>query len=227
MSLEDTTFSDCSFDDSDCLLSDDKVREVLSSSRATKFLDYERGENIFKAGKPIVGFYIVCEGVVKEVSCPSIGDQITLKVFKAGEVLISEAFFFDEERYNTRAQAITEVKALFVQRSVFPELMRVAGKKVGRELAKNMRYLRKNLELSSRPVLKKTAYWLAKLLPDSSNSLTISNKELAEIVGCSHVTVSRKLSKLAENDLVEKQGQELTVPNKDKLKEKASTGPLS
>lgn len=221
MTIDETIISSCSTGEPDCLLSHSKVQKVLSDNPSARLLDYERGENVFKEGKPIVGFYLICEGVVKEVSCPSIGNRITLKVFQAGDILITDAFFFDDGRYQTRAEALTEVEALFIERSVFPELMRVAGEKIGMKLAQNMRYLRKNLEFSSFPVLKKTAYWLAKLLPDSTNRFTVSNKELAEIVGCSHVTVSKKLSRLADDDLIEKEGKEITVLDKDGLQEKA------
>ncbi|MFW6005895.1 MAG: Crp/Fnr family transcriptional regulator [Candidatus Bipolaricaulota bacterium] len=223
MTIDETVISSYSTGDPDCLLSDSKVRKLLSDNPSARFLEYERGENVFKEGKPIVGFYLICEGVVKEFSCPSVGNRITLKVFHAGDVLITDDFFFDEGRYQTRAEALTEVEALFIERSVFPELMRVAGGKMGIKLAQNMRYLRKNLEFSSFPVLKKIAYWLAKLLPDSSNRFTVSNKELAEIVGCSHVTVSKKLSRLADDDLIEKEGMEITVLDKARLKEKATS----
>ncbi|MBS3736179.1 MAG: Crp/Fnr family transcriptional regulator [Candidatus Bipolaricaulota bacterium] len=222
MTIDETVISTCSTKEPDCLLSDVKVQEVLSDNPSARFLDYEKGENVFKEGKPIVGFYLICEGLVKEVSCPSIGNRITLKVFEAGDVLITDAFFFDEERYHTMAEALTEVETLFIERSVFPELMRVAGEKIGMKLAQNMRYLRKNLEFSSFPVLKNIAYWLAKLLPDSSNRFTVSNKELAEIVGCSHVTVSKKLGRLADDDLIEKEGKEITVLDKVGLREKAA-----
>lgn len=221
MTIDETILSSCSTGEPDCLLSDRKVQKVLNKNRSPRVLDYEKGENVFKEGKPIVGFYIVCEGVVKEVSCPSIGNRITLKVFRAGDILTSDAFFFDEGRYQTGAKALTEVKVLFIDRSAFPELMKVAGKKIGMKLAKNMRYLRKNLEFSCCPALKKIAYWLINLLPDSSNRFTVSNKELAEIVGCSHVTVSRKLSSLEDDDLIKKEGREIIVPDKARLKEKA------
>ena len=221
MSIDETTLYDCNPEDPDCLLNDEKVRETLKESHSTRKLTYDRGENVFEAGKPIVGFYVICEGVIREVSSPSIGENITLKVFKPGDLLTGDAFLFDEEWYKTGAQTITEAEVLFIKKSVFPELMNVAGKKIGMKLAENMRYLRKNLEFSCRPVLKKTAYWLAKLFPDSSSEFKISNKELAEIVGCSHVTVSRKLSKLAEKELIQKEGQVIIVPDKSDLREEA------
>ncbi|MFB6291151.1 MAG: Crp/Fnr family transcriptional regulator [Candidatus Bipolaricaulia bacterium] len=221
MSSDDAIFSNCCDKDQDCILNDRKVREVVSREHSIKPLNYDKGANVFEAGKPIVGFYIICEGAVKETSCPSIGNRITLHVFKTGDLLTSDAFLSDEEWYKTGAQTVTEAETLFIRRSVFPELMEVAGAKVGKKLAKNMRCLRKNLEFATRPALKKTAYWLVKLLPNSSNKLTISNKELAGIVGCSHVTISKKLSKLEEDDLIEKEGKELTVLNKADLREKA------
>ncbi len=221
MSIDEEILSCCSEDDPNCLLNDRQVQRILSENHSPSLLNYEKGENVFKEGKPIIGFYIICEGVVKEVSCPSIGDKITLKVYKSGDILTSDAFFFDEGKYQTRAQALTEVEVLFIERAAFPELMSVAGAKIGMKLARNMKYLRKNLEFSFYPVLKKTAYWLTKLIPDSSNKFSLSNKELAEIVGCSPVTVSKKLSKLAEDGLIEKKGREIIVPDKARLKEEA------
>ncbi|MBS3787945.1 Crp/Fnr family transcriptional regulator [Candidatus Bipolaricaulota bacterium] len=227
MTIDETILSNCCTGEPGCLLSDKKVQKILLKDPSTRLLNYERGEKIFKEEKPIVGFYIICEGVVKEVSCPSIGKRITLKVFKTGDMLTSDAFFSGDGRYQTRAEALTEAQVLFIDRSLFPELMKVAGKKIGKKLAKNMRCLRENLEFTSCPVLRKIAYWLINLLPDSSNSFTVSNKQLAEIVGCSHVTVSRKLSRLADDDLIEKEGKEIIVPDKAKLKEEAASPSFS
>lgn len=221
MSVDEEILSCCNEGDPNCLLNDRQVQKILSENHSPSSLSYEKGENVFKEGKPIIGFYIICEGTVKEVSYPSVGTQITLNIFKPGDILTSDAFFFDEGKYQTRAQALTEVEVLFIERSAFPELMSVAGRKIGMKLARNMRYLRKNLEFSFYPVLKKTAYWLTKLMPDSSNKFNLSNKELAEIVGCSHVTVSKKLSKLAEDGLIEKKGKEIIVPDKARLREEA------
>lgn len=221
MTIDEAIFSNCRAGEPDCFLNDSRVQEILSENRSARVMDYERGENLFKEGKPIVGFYLISEGVVREVSCSSVGNQTTLKIFKAGDVLTSDAFFLDEERYKTSAETLTEVEVLFIERSVFPELMRVAGEKIVMNLAKNMRYLRKNLEFSSFPVLKKIAYWLAKLLPDSANSFVVSNKELAKIVGCSHVTISKKLSRLEDDDLIEKERKVITVPDKSRLRERA------
>jgi len=221
MPSDDTVLSDCDQEDSNCLLNDEKIRETLSRNHSIKRLSYNRGEPVFEAGKPIVGFYVICEGVVKEMSCHSTGDHITLKVFKSGDLLITDAFFFDEEWYQTKAQTVTEADIFFIRRSAFPELMKVAGEDIGKKLADNMRNLRKNLEFASRPVLKKTAYWLSKLFTDSSRKFTISNKELAGIVGCSHVTISKKLRRLAEKELIKKEGQEITVSDKRELRKEA------
>ena len=223
MPIDPAMLSDCSTGDPDCLLNDKKVQKILSESCSVSVLSYDREETVFKEGKPIVGFFVICDGLVREISCAGIGNRITLKVFKSGDILTSDAFFLDENIYQTRAQTLTEVKVLFIERSVFPRLMKVAGTKIGMKLARNMRYLRKNLEFSSCPVLKRLAYWLAKLLPESSNKFDISNRELAEIVGCSHVTVSRKLSRLEDKELIQKDGKEIIVLNKAKLKEEVSS----
>lgn len=212
--------SNCGTRETECILNDQAVREVLTKEKASKVLSYERGESIFEARKPIVGFYIVCEGVVREASNNN-GKTITLGLYKSGDVITGDAFFRGREWHRTTAKSLSRAKIVFLQREIFSHLMRVAGSKVGEKLANNMRYLRQRLELSPCSVLEKIAYWLMRLSQGLTHTFRITNKALSDIVGCSPVTMSRKLGRLIEEGLIDKNGSEIALLETNKLKKMA------
>lgn len=223
MTDDDCLPSNCGTRETECILNDQTVREVLTREKAARVLSYERGESIFEAGKPIVGFYIVCKGAVREASNNN-GEIITLSLYKRGDVITGDAFFRGVEWHKTTAKSVFESKIVFLQREIFPHLMRVAGSKVGKKLARNMRHLRQRLELSPCSVLEKTAYWLMRLSQGLADTFRITNKVLSDIVGCSPVTMSRELGKLIEEGLIDKDGSEIAILETDKLRKMASCG---
>lgn len=182
--------------------------------------NYEQSDRVFEARRKIVGFYLVCRGVVKEVSRPSVGEEVTLSLFKRGNVLFGDGFFLDRGYRETTAEAVTQAKVLMIEKEAFPKLMNKVGGTLGRKIAHNMKRLRHRLELGPCSALKSTAFWLLRLISDSSgSSLSISNKELSDIVGCSPVTISRKLGELQNQGLIEKKGREIRIMNGKGLEE--------
>lgn len=210
--------SDCGSGKIGCVLNDERVRRTLAEEEAAKVLSYEKRETIFEMGKPIVGFYIVCRGIAKESSYKNRGN-ITLDVYSPGDIITGDAFFRGKEWHETTAEPVFRTKVVFLQREIFPRLMKVAGTKIGNMLAKNMRCLRKRLELSSCSVLERTAYWMVRLSQDSSHDFRITNKELSDIVGCSPVTLSRKLGELTQKGLIDKDGAEIAILEMSELRE--------
>ncbi len=225
MICQNQSLSECRENDSDCILTGKSVRRTLIRRKAGKFLNYQKGDRVFVAGKPVVGFYVVCEGLIKEAARRN-GEEITLSIFEQGALLTGDALFRRQEWHETTASALSKAKVLFLQKELIPQLMRVAGSKIGKKLAQNVKGLRRRLELCSCSVLENTAYWLTELLSDSSRSFRMSNKELADIVGCSPVTISRKLGKLSGEGVIEKDGQEITVLEREELREKGLSSDL-
>lgn len=185
-----------------------------------RVFDYEKGRKVFEARRRVAGFYLVCRGVVREFSSSVTGDEVTLSLFKRGDVLLGDDFFLDEEYRNTSASTVSESRVLMIEQEAFPQLMRLAGEKLGKKIARNMKRLRRRLELYSCSVLQNTAFWLLRLVADDEDSsFAISNKELSDIVGCSPVTVSRKLGELRSRGFIEKNGRNIRVTEEKGLKE--------
>jgi len=209
--------SDCLVEDSDCILKDDRVRELLVEKRGTRVFDYQSGDSVFEARKAVVGFYLICQGVIKEVSHSLASETVTLNVLTRGDLLFGDDFFLDNNYRDTSAESVTEAKVLLVEKELFPDLMEVAGEKLGKKAGQNMKSLRRRLELRDCSVLKSTAFWLARLISGSESPFSISNKELADIVGCSPVTLSRKLRELQDKGLIVKDGQDISIENRNKM----------
>lgn len=210
----------CSLECSNCVMNQRKVQEVLTKTEYTTDLSYDKYEKIFKKGEPIVGFYIVCEGAIREIS-PTVTDQeVTLRVFKKGDMLFSDSFSAGKECYSTTSECVIASEVIFIHKGVLPSLMRSAGKTIGQKIAQNIVDLRESLEISFHPILNQLTYWLIKLTQNSPGSCSIPSKKLARIIGCSSVTISDKLSWLEERGLVIRVGEEITVPNNRKLLER-------
>lgn len=215
--VDDGDLSDCIVEGSDCILKDDRVRELLIERRGARIFYYQNGDKVFEARKSIAGFYLICKGVVKEISPSTGGEVVTLNVLMAGDTLFGEGFFLGNNYRETAAESVTEAKVLMIEKELFPDLMKIAGGTLGRKAAENMKSLRRRLELEDFPVLKSTAFWLAKLIADFSSPLSISNKELSDIVGCSPVTISRKLRELQEKGVIAKDGQDISIEDREEM----------
>ena len=209
--------SDCIVEGSDCILEDGRVRQLLVENKGTRVFNYQSGDSVFEAKKAVVGFYLICQGVVKEVSHSMGGETVTLNVLMRGDLLFGDDFFLDNDYRETAAESVTEAKVLLIEKELFPDLMKVAGEKLGKKAGQSMKSLRRRLELRDCSVLKSTAFWLARLSSGSEGPFSISNKELADIVGCSPVTLSRKLRELQDKGLIAKNGQDISIENKAKM----------
>lgn len=209
----------CDLECPECIISKKKVQEVLFPTKHTKKLRYDDHEIIFKRGEPVISFYIICKGVLREISFAGPDEEITLRVFKKGDILFSDSFFTQKGFYSTTTETVTPVEVIFLRKDVLPELMGVSGRGVGKSIAENMVNLRESLEISSYPILVQVAYWLIKLTQDLSSDCSVSNKRLARIIGCSPVTLSEKLGWLEERRLIVREGQKITIPDNRKLLE--------
>jgi len=220
--LKKNPFENCENCDADCVFKQRDLREKISTISAANTLSYTKGKKIFEAGEPIVGFYVVCEGLVKEISNRSIQKDITLRLLKPGDILISDSFLRNHGWYTTSAKALTDTVVLFLEKDMFSKMVQMSDHRMAKEIAKNMKYLRKNIELYYCSVQERTAYWLVNIQQKFSKYLTLTNRELAEIVGCSSVTISKTLNTLESRGMVYKSRKKLIIRDEDKLRKEAT-----
>ncbi|MFP3953728.1 MAG: Crp/Fnr family transcriptional regulator [Candidatus Acetothermia bacterium] len=220
-------FRFCESCDADCIFKKKHLRKMVKKMNSANILSYNSDEWVFEAGEPIVGFYIICKGVVREISHHSIGNNITLRLLKPGDILIGDAFLDGQKWYETTAKSLTETTALFLDRTIFSKIVEEADEVITREIANSMKSLRNIIELSSCSVRERTAYWLLMLDEGMSNHFFLTNDELAEIVGCSSVTISKTLSKFKSKGIIYKTRRKMNIKDLRKLKEHADCSGLN
>ncbi|MBX6422704.1 Crp/Fnr family transcriptional regulator [Thermosulfurimonas sp. F29] len=184
---------------------------------------YGKGEVIFSAGEEARGFYLVAEGMVKIYRLSSRGRQQILHVFGPGEVF-AEAALFSGSRYPAWAETLAPSVVLFFPRQSFLDLVRRRP-----ELALNMlavlslrlRSLAALVDsLSLKEVPERLAAYLLYLAENHGPEfeLEIPKGELAALLGTVPETLSRVLSRLSEEGLIEVSGRRIRILNEEGLR---------
>lgn len=205
-----------------CIFNRESPRDMARNTNSANLLRYHGGEWIYETDQPIVGFYIICKGVVREISHLSGGNNVTLRLLKPGEMLIGDDFLQHKRWHNTTAKSLTKTTTLFLDRSLFDKLSKSANESISNEVVKNLQSLRNNIELLSCSVKKRTAYWLLKLNECMSSHFILTNDDLADIVGCSSVTISKTLGRLENKGIIYKTRKKLNIKDISKLREHAN-----
>lgn len=206
----------------DCLLSGELAQELFSGPQMTSTIHYKKGETIFEQGEPVNGSYLICEGVIKEGWRNPLGKKITLRLLPPGNLLASAAFWEKELWHDTYCVALTNTRLLFIRNSGFKALLANPGVAVdlSKKLAKNLALLKKRIELITCCVEKRIANLLLDMERLNSDTFTCTNKELAELAGCTPVTVSKCLNHFIRKGLISRNGKFIEILDENSLSEK-------
>jgi CRP-like cAMP-binding protein len=186
------------------------------------------GESIFGEGEPCAGLYVVEAGNVRIFKSSASGREQVLSIDGPGGS-IAELPVFDGGNYPASAQAITDCSLLFVSKKDFQSLCLQhpqVALKVLREVGGRLRRLVGIIEeLSFTTVRHRLAAMLVRLAKSDGaregNGVTITlpanNNELAAQIGTVRELVSRNLSRLQSEGLIQMEGRTVVIPNLSKL----------
>lgn len=185
---------------------------------------YRKGEAIFAEGKKAEGFFVVCSGRVKVYKVSFDGREQILHVFDAGNIL-GEVPVFAGGAYPAHAEALTDVKALFIPRNAFIGLLQEDSGLALAMLAVLSRKLRHFTALVESLSLKEVAGRLASYLlylkernPAADTvDLDLSKTQLAAVLGTIPETLSRIFSKMVAAGLIEMQGRAIYIKDREGL----------
>jgi len=200
-------------------------------------LHYEKGEAIFEQGEPVSGFYILCRGRVKEGWRTPLGVRRTLALLPQGGLLALAEVLTGRLWHETYAVALEESRLLFIGREELgtlrehPELLSELVLRLAREAL----LFKRGIELLSYGVKERIAGLLLTLGQDGSKrdgdgfriDFRLTNEELAELVGCSPISVSRALSEFKRRGFLERGHQGIKILNEPGLKRLAAEVLLS
>jgi len=189
---------------------------------------FGEGELIFGEGEACLGLYVIESGHVRIFKSSAGGREQVLSIDGPGSS-VAEIPVFDGGSYPASAQAITPVTVLFISKQEFralclqhPEVPLKVLRVVGSRLRRLVGIIE---ELSFTTVRHRLAALLVRLAKSEgtggSNGVTftlpVNNNELAAQIGTVRELVSRNMSRLQSEGLIEIDGRTIVVPDLKKL----------
>jgi CRP/FNR family cyclic AMP-dependent transcriptional regulator len=188
---------------------------------------YAPGEQIFGEGDSCSGLHIVESGEVRIFKTSAGGREQVLTVERSGNS-IAELPVFDGGTYPASAAAVVDTVILFISRNDFralclehPEVALKVLRMVGMRLRRLVNIIE---ELSFTTVRHRLAALLIRFAREAGHrsgraqfTLKTNNQELASQIGTVRELVSRNLSRLQAEGLIQMDGKDVTIPDLAKL----------
>jgi len=198
-------------------------------ARIVRDRSYKRGQTIFSEGDEGSGFYVIISGRVKIFKLSPDGKEQILHVFGPGEPF-GEVPVFTGQHFPAHAEALDPNRTLFFPRDAFVGLIKKDPSLALNMLAVLSRRLRRFTamieDLSLKEVPGRLAAYILYLSEqrDGSNDieLDISKGQLASLLGTIPETLSRILTKMIRNELIEADGPRITIRDRTGLEELAA-----
>ncbi len=192
---------------------------------------FKRGQNIFSEGDDGTGFYVVISGRVKIFKLSSEGKEQILHILGPGEPF-GEVAVFAGQHFPAHAEAMEESRILFFPRNSFIDLIEKNPSLALNTLAVLSKRLRRFTHLIDDLSLKEvpgrlSAYllYLSGQEQGSSNlELNITKSQLASLLGTIPETLSRILSKMVKQGLIELDGPRIKILDRQGLEDLAEAG---
>jgi CRP/FNR family transcriptional regulator, cyclic AMP receptor protein len=188
-----------------------KTLEELDRLRQTSF--YPAGATLFVEGEPPRGVFILCSGQAKLTADSREGKSITLRVARAGQVLGLSSVVAGQP-YPVHAITLMPSQVSFIPRRPFLDFLR-ANPEISQRVAEHLSMeLHKAWEQARQLALSPSAAAkLAQLLVGMAANgteakagtkvfLTMTHREIGEIIGVSRETVARLLGQFRAEGLI-------------------------
>jgi CRP-like cAMP-binding protein len=204
-------------------------RQIVEISKIALNRPFNRGQTVFSEGDEANGFYILVSGRIKIFKLSSEGKEQILHIFESGEPF-GEAAVFAGETFPAYAETLEESEVIFFPRKAFMELIKRDPSLTMNMLAilslRLKHFTRLVEDLSLKEVPQRLAAYLL-YLSESKNEpnnveLEILKGQLASLLGTIPETLSRILSKMASQGLIQVQGRKIKLLDRKALKDLAS-----
>lgn len=218
-------------------LSDIKLFDLLSEDErarlapALEFVDYERGDAVFKSGDTADHFCIVMRGRMKVYFLQPNGREQILYIYGPGD-FIGGLNLIRSTNFSYNAETLEDCTICWLGRDLFMQVIAGNTAMVQTIMAKLWTRLRWAEALIARLSLGNAETRIAQLLLDlvpqfgvetpagTALHLTLTHDELGGYAGMSRETVTRQLGKLADRGFIRMQkGKEILLLKPEALRE--------
>jgi len=208
------------------LLTENELNLIDEIAGETKF---KKGEYIFFEGEAGDKFFIIKEGQVKLTKMIKNGDEQILNIFSNNDI-IAEIVAFDKGNYPASAVTMTDTKLIVFDQSELEDLIMShpsIGVKLLREMSHRLRRAQENVrDLALKDSSAKVAGLLIFLAEKYGKKkkdkvildISLTQQELASMIGSSRETVSRVLGKFESEDLIKTSRKKIIISKIDEIK---------
>ena len=201
-------------------------------SLAIRRLSLKKGDVLFRKGDEGTSLYIVKRGKIKIVLPSRLGDEVIVTIFSEGD-FFGELSLFDGQPRSADALSLEPSEMYILNRSDFLAFLQsniTAMKSILSQLAKRLRdtddFLEDTCFLSVSARLAKKLISLTKAYGQHVDDqihidLTLTQKELGDMVGSTRESINKALKTLRENGLITTKDNKIIVTDLPGLKKKA------
>jgi CRP/FNR family transcriptional regulator, cyclic AMP receptor protein len=189
---------------------------------------YPKDAVLFVEGQKPRGVYVLCNGRIKLTTSSGDGRSIVARIAEPGEIVGLVSTLSGKE-YELTAEALEPLQTNFIPRDAFLQYLHQHGS-VSLRVAEILSNIYRNtlmevryLGLSSSTTEKLARFIVdlpAKPLPNKGQfraTLSLTHREIGEIIGASRETVTRLFSQFKREGLIEIRGANLILTNKPKI----------
>ncbi len=191
--------------------------------------EFKKGEYIFFEGEAGDKFFIIKDGQVKLTKMIKNGDEQILNIFSNNDI-IAEIVAFDKGNYPASAITMTDTQVIVFDQSELENLILkhpTIGVKLLREMSGRLRRAQQNVrDLALKDSSARVAGLLIFLAEKYGKKkkdkvvldISLTQQELASMIGSSRETVSRVLGKFESEDLIKTSRKKIIIYKKDEIK---------
>lgn len=198
----------------------EKELELIDDIAGEK--EFKKGEYIFFEGEEGEKFYIIKNGQVKLTKMIANGDEQILNIFSDHDI-IAEIVAFDKGNYPASAVTMTDTEVIVFDQSELENLILKhpsIGIKLLREMSNRLRRAQQNVrDLALKDSAAKVAGLLVFLAEKYGKKrkdnivldISLTQQELASMIGSSRETVSRVLGKFENQKLIKTSRKKIKI----------------
>ncbi|WP_097027997.1 Crp/Fnr family transcriptional regulator [Clostridium peptidivorans] len=201
-------------------LEDEDLRKIVQS---TGHMEFKKGETLFNEGEKSSTLFIINEGQVKLTKMTKEGKEQIIHILTSGDFFGELSLFSDSDTYNFSAYAISNLKICTLTKKDMDEILMKNPEislKILREVTRKLsetENLAQNLATNDAEV--RIAHMILEFAEkygtETSDGikikLPINREEMANYAGVTRETISRKLSKFEELNIISIVGNKVII----------------
>jgi CRP-like cAMP-binding protein len=197
---------------SECLNKYELTDELSKIGLEKKLL---KGDHLYQKGDSPCGIYYILDGVVGLISVAVNGNESLLRVF-SDKFFIGYRSFLSEEPYHATSVALTDLKVLYIPLDSPEGLLKINPAivlHISQMLSRDLRMSEERFnDVTGKRVINRVIESLI-FLKQRQPNLTWTRKEIGEFCGAKTETVTRVLTTLDKENLIEKDGRNISIIN--------------